>query len=312
MRDKLETIKKCIDQKLLDSAKKLLIQDLKSKIDSSILAKESEARGKIHLAHYTSIGTIYSILSNQKKYNEEKQEYNVVNLETYLRAYDAISVNDPNEGSHLKNEFMKENRWIADATEVTDVFVCSFVSDDQEVCDKLTYWQSYGIDGLGCSIQLASDYQGKLKRVLYGNEAQHVKEKFKNYLELGGELYNKFTQQEEKRRFATDFWKTFDEIKFLYKHAAYKDEKEYRYVKIIEAEKDIKYHFKEEGPYLRRYILVEDLSANNILTSGSKVVIGPRIPHHDSLLRQLRKLAEQADLWGPSFERSKIPYRKVW
>lgn len=63
---------------------------------------------------------------------------------------------------------------------------------------------------------------------------------------------------------------------------------------------------------MRRYILDDQLKANNVLISGSKVFIGPRVPDKERMKQKLEKLAWQAGLGGPKFIVSEIDYRKVW
>ena len=102
------------------------------------------------------------------------------NQGSYLRLYEAHSLNDPNEGKHLKAELSKGYKWLENAKDDTEAFVCSFVSgrkptgDEETIGNQLVFWQSYGKDGLGCSIELASHLNQnlfkKLKRVRYGTD----------------------------------------------------------------------------------------------------------------------------------------------
>ena len=94
------------------------------------------------------------------------------------------------------------------------------------------------------------------------------------------------------------FWKAFDRIKFLYKDDAYRDEKEYRYVIVAPKESNIKYHFKDNGPYLRKYIIDDQLRTKNILVSGIKIFVGPRVENSKRLCRNLEKLARQTQTFG--------------
>ncbi len=309
----LNQVDKHIRDSQFDSAKKLLFQSLKERMHSYL--KEQSPHSDLYFAHYTSVDTIYSILKDHRSEDKKTKE----NQGSYLRLYDAFSLNDPNEGKHLKTELSKDYKWLENADDETEAFVCSFVSSEKPIGDKLKYWQSYGKDGLGCSIQLASSHTPpeilvKLSRVIYENEAdkiQTVKSTFRSYFERGKQLHEKLPEQ-EKNDFATEFWKLFDEIKFLHKSDDYGDEEEYRYVVIPEKQSEIKYDFRSAGPYLRGYIEIPELGAKNILHSGSKVFIGPRVENRDRLCRNLKQMANNVGLAGPSFHPSRIQYQKAW
>ena len=327
------------------SAKKDLLKDLKIKIDEHKKdlhdhKEETQGNSELYLAHYTSMETIYSILTDAKKDKlhhskdqskdkaDNSQDTKEENL-AFLRLYNVSSLNDPSEGEYLRKELSKEYKWLEDVEiKDTDAFICSFVSGEEEVGNALPYWQAYGDDGLGCSIQLPpnADIFHSVIRILYGNDQiETVKDKFKFYFELGSKLHEKLPKKKEKEDdkkddkemtkedFATEFWESFDKIKFLYKSDAYEHEKEYRYVVFSkDSDKEIKYHFKSEGSYLRRYILEKNLQANNILTTSRTVFIGPRVADKERVCLYLEELAEQAGLPGPEFIASELPYQKLW
>ena len=300
----------------------------KTKINKSIETelKAEESKPSIYLAHYTSVETIYSILEKYQPPKEKKdyqkhscQENKVdskdgaeknANILSGLRLSDASYSNDPSEGNYLKKEIARDYKWLNDAKKTTNAFICSFVSGKDGIGDKITYWQAYGKDGLGCSIQLPLDsYNEVVYRVLYGkDEVQKAKDHFKKYFEFGQKLYNKLPEKNRKD-FVKKFWLKFDEIKFLYKDAGYEHEYEYRLVKIS---KNPEEEFIPKHPYLRRYVLDNCLRVNNILASGSKVVIGPKVINTTRLRQHLTRLAQAKELYGPQFISSKIPYRKVW
>ena len=140
-----------------------------------------------------------------------------------------------------------------------------------------------------------------------------------HHFEAGKRLHENLSE-EEKEVFATEFWKClFDKIKFLYKSRHYRGEEEYRYVVIRSAQDgqhvEIKYDFRSAGPYLRGYIEVPELKADEILLSGNKictVFIGPRVEYRNRLCRNLKQIADNVELMGLAFRPSEIPYRKAW
>ena len=299
----LKQIEESIKKNELEWAKPDLFVSLKKEIDRYEKEEmEKDKDTKSHIAHYTSVEAIYSILHE----NKEKSS-------SHLRLYDAASLNDPNEGKFLKDGFMNDYKWLGDEKLDTEAFVCSFVSGDKYIGDNLAYWQAYGKDGLGCSIQIPIEADEKrFQLVHYGEEeVEKAHRRFKDYFELADKLFNKLPDS-GKESFPTEFWKTFDKNRFLYKSNDYEHEKEYRCVVVPGHEKEIKYHFKSEGPYLRRSIHEEKLRTDRVLTSGSKIFIGPRVPDKKRIRRKLEKLARQSGLFGPRFCCSSIPYRKAW
>lgn len=262
--------------------------------------KEKETGEHLCLAHYTSVETVFSILERRGE------------TDGFLRLYDAFYLNDPKEGNYLRDSFAEEYAWLSDA-EDTEAFISSFVGWDEGCEDSLMYWQSYGKKGLGCSILLSKHFStsGTLYPVLYGAKgANAAKKKFRNYLELGDVLINRCAK-DEQNSFANEFWKAFDEIKFMYKDVAYEYEREYRMVKIRKDE-EVHYDLKNEGPYLRKYIVDDRLGVDKIFASDSRVTVGPAVRKANHLSKNLEKFAKKQEVLGPSFASSKISYQKFW
>jgi len=277
---------------------------------------KNKTNEQLFLAHYTSVETVFSIIENKE-------------TDGFLRLYDAFYLNDPKEGkylkSHLRKTLAEDYKWL-NHVEDTDAFVCSFVGSDKEIGDELSFWHSYGKGGLGCSIQLSERHSQErvFHPVLYGKEyVKDVEEKFRPFFTVGKEMYNAFPSNafNEKTTFAENFWKAFDKIKFMYKNDAYQYENEYRMVRIPESDIEVKYDLKSESlyPYLRKYIVDEELSAGKIFATNSevtaklaKVTIGPAVRRSKHLCENLKKLAKKRGILGPCFTSSKIPYQKFW
>ncbi len=318
---KIKPIREYIIHRKYWEASKSMFQVLKfnfrcyiNKYHSISQTKEEE----LYIAHYTSIDTIYSMLSD---------EYEGRNPSGGLRLYDTWSLNDPQEGINFftKIQIQKNCQWLKQSNlsaTPSDSFVCSFISGKETIGDQLKYWQAYGKDGLGCSIQIKlsdGEYKSNFYRVLYGNNKkilEDIQNTLKPYLKIINFLYEKV---KDKKEFEKNFYKSFDTIKFLYKNEAYGNENEYRRLITLNdtetlsiTESDIKYHFKEEGPYLRRYVDDKKLANKKVLISGTKIFIGPRVGNKERMCFDLKKLCEQKNLYGPVFKKSSIFYRKVW
>ena len=357
MENKLKEIKSKIHTYIsnnnIDSAKQYfkdeLVKLLKEKINSyeekkSEKKKKNDLTSSYYLAHYTSLETIYSVLKNHQEVSYEKAILNYPKLysafhsifkshkekeekkpnSNHLRIYDAFSVNDPNEGIHLKNKLQEDYKWLKHIKKDTEIeaFVCSFVHGNGDIGDQLRYWQSYGKDGLGCSIQIPGDFNIKIfDPVFYEDSAiNHIKNTLKSYFNLmnffceeSAEKDQKhFITEEDKRYFIKEFWKAFDKMKFLHKNKDYKNEKEYRCIAFPRTNLDIQYHFKNEGPYFRSYLLIPEFKANNLLRKKTRITIGPRVVNKERVCYNLKQLANQSNLFEIEFEISKIDYQKVW
>ena len=317
-------IKELIAKKEFKTAEIYLLTDLQMRVND--FEKEHLVSSKLCLVHYTSLKTIYSILTNDKKdkldsinYQGKDKPDNSQNCNRtslgFLRLYDSLSLSDPDEGDYLKNNIIKKYRWLKKTKQKTYAFICSFVSGKEDIGDKLQYWQSYGADGLGCSIQPPDTSSCKkiCSRVKYGQDGiTGIENKFQSYFRLGKELFEKLPNKKQKEEFATEFWGEFDSIKFLYKSDDYKHEKEFRYVVVPDKGELIRYDFKTEGPHMRRYILRKELQADEILGSVSKIIIGPRVQDKERICLYLDELAKQTNLHGAEFIPSSISYQKLW
>ena len=320
-------IEELIGRKEYETAKIYLLTDLKIKVkdyDEEERLVDTDTRQ--YLAHYTSLETIYSIISNNEQHkldNYDDQEKKKLDYPQdckqdslgYLRLYDSQSLNDPDEGDYLKKRIHNKHQWLKKGKQKTSAFICSFVSGGEDIGDKLQYWQSYGVDGLGCSIQPSEEFLSNAwyRRVKYGQDGiADIDKKFQTYFRLGKDLYRKLPSNGLKGKFATEFWGVFDRIKFLYKNDDYNHEKEFRCVVIPDIGEVIGYDFKTEGPYLRRYKLHKDFQAKVLLASGSKIIIGPRVQDKERVCLYLKELAVQSDLEGVEFIPSVIPYQKLW
>lgn len=313
--EKLKLADDYLRQGNIRSAKSAFLDELKEEVSSYYKEKveklNDESPSPIYLAHYTDAETIYSILDDYKKDNP-----------SYLRLYEASSLNDPDEGKHMRKKLKEilgtNHRGSEGAIDYTDFFICSFVSSDHDskIGDRLRYWQSYGKDGLGCSIRISLKDRKGFIPISYGEETDinNLEPYLQPYLEWKEKLLEQY-KNEDQTNFTTEIYKALAQLMFSYKSHHYKHEEEFRYIKTPNSSKEIEYHFKSEGPYLkgpylRKYILEDNLEAKKILT-GSMIYIGPRVPKKKSFCRKLEQLAKSKGL-EVTFRCSEVRYRKVW
>ena len=269
--------------------------------------------------HYTSIGALISMLKPPSKPE---------NTSSFWRLYNSVHSNDPNEGSLLIRILSKEYCWLEEK-EVADIryaYVASFIFPDQDTNspgenleDNLVFWRAYGREGEGCSLllqQLPSLHN--LRKVLYGEDsAKRSVENLRPVLDvIDSFIANLDATQDKLRRMLINAVKGHTEkIRYLYKSEAYKYEQEYRFVFLESDIEPNKICFESpnesDNPVrIRHYLEHEELKINNLLISGSKIVIGPSVRHQHDVRYCIRELLERANLLGPSVTVSNIKYRK--
>ena len=334
MIENIENIKKKLDVHLSSeqylSAQKLVIEELQKAVEGHRLDLSKKIPPT--LTHYTSLETVYSMLKNTQhrisgtegvapddtKGTVAKPQRQIW---SGLRLYESCSLNDPAEGTYLLNKIKEKHKWIDNAGPHNNAFICSFVGpgnqgDTIKAGDNLVHWKTYGRDGLGCSISYPIEgYANLYCPVQYGKKSvNNFIKKFKPYLKMGDVICKMLKGNNEGiKEFATKFRDVLDHIRFLYKSKAYRHENECRFIEIEKIESGkLNYHFKSSSNYVRAYIEVPELSIDQILMSGSKVCIGPRVVNKEILCANLKNFATQKELYGPTFIPSEISYRKIW
>lgn len=310
----LNNIRKYIDHNQFESAKAQLFNTLTSEIDEFLEVNRCKNTEGVCFAHYTSIETLYSLIGSYPDKLQNSDKHSIIR--EGLRLYDAFYLNDPKEGKFLAKgktikSIFKKNGVPPDET---NSFICSFVRGEDDVGDKLEYWQSYGKGGLGCSIQLSEYYEHKnhLECVFYGkSKIKELENELGEIIELANIFYDKLNNT-GKEKFATDYWKCFDKVKFLFKSNDYKYENESRLVKVIEDTSEVKFDFKKDGSYLRRYYFDQRLETSKLLISGTRIFIGPAVRKAKHLCANLKEFATKKGFAGPEFISSNIPYQKFW
>ena len=143
-----------------------------------------------HLVHYTTLGTLNSMLGVIEAADEKCRLATRVRKRVaedrdgsveYLRLYDTFSSNDPNEGGFFVNSAddtgsfrrrynavwsLFKDRSAAPAYETS----LTYVGDAAEA-DNLVFWRTYGREGTGCALAFPMacfEGQGNLFRVRYG------------------------------------------------------------------------------------------------------------------------------------------------
>ena len=201
-------VERHLEEKNIDSAKQCLIESLSSAVIE--YRENASSQSASYFAHYTSVETIFSII---EKYGKGYKN----NESAGLRAYDTFYLNDPDEGKLFQARFVKSHKWLQEVEQNTNAFICSFAAGDEKVGDVLQHWKSYGESGRGCSIQIPFSCIVSAQPILYGEtNIDDAENYFCLYLNSGQSVYAALENEDDKKIFATQFWKEFDSIQFLY------------------------------------------------------------------------------------------------
>ena len=297
-----------------------VLKDLCLEIEERHKIDEPEGRQENFVIHYTSIGTLVSMLQQKikNKQNVAKDEQNAS-----LRLYDSVHFNDPDEGDYFfRNlKLTKKHTWLSKKKE-SHAYIASFIipnddRDERDMSDNLVFWRTYGREGEGCSLKLRIP-RDRLRKVLYG--ANEVNDTWQNLQPVLDVLYplvsirKRSLKEKVREELAKAIWKSLASLRYLYKSEAYKYERECRFViPELDADKDkicFEYQEQNNSPYLRHYYQDEALEIEKILISGSCITLGPCVPDRPDVSNCLEILKRQANVYGPEIKNSKIFYRK--
>ena len=297
----------------------------------SILQEKHRIGKKQKLSHYTKLAALNSILEG--------------GISNHLRLYNVAYFNDPLEGAAFpsalggdmcewiygrKGEIPHE---IAVEGKKFSVYACAFSARD----DYLPLWIAYGNNGDGYNItgtipqhmkadeesgamqdmhrsfSLAKDETATEKtkdalirvyKVQYGKEAEKTAQKLTRCLKkLQSILQGKSDEVKQKVKAVAE-WILAD-LRYLYKHKAYRWEKEYRIIRVAKfgGEK-----IKEDDRTPPRFYL--ETPPFLFAESGGKVTVGPRVAEKDAAEIYIRqRLTKNGWDKTTKIAHSKMPYR---
>ena len=289
----------------------------------------------VPLSHYTEFSALSSILQEDNS--------------NYLRLYNVAYFNDPLEGMSLPNAFSRGmcKFFYGDKGEISheikaddklfSVYVCAFTVNE----DRLDMWRAYGNNGDGYSITstipdnmktdeefgaatgemygsdgLSDDDKISIYQVLYGHAAKETFESLKEPLgELKGILNDIDIDKDKDKEKVSQITKVLAtqilaDLRYLYKHEAYKSEKEYRIIRVIDAGSEKLEHeeISQTSPQPPRFYIKTPPFL--FQKRGCKITIGPRVTGKAAaeiyIKQQLHK-----NKWYKKTEvvHSKMPYR---
>ena len=177
-----------------------VLKDAIGEVCEKILKERgNEVGDESRFVHYTSIDAFANMLLPLVNGGDGK---------TFLRLYDSIHFNDPNEGSffslELRNQLLDKHGWWLsregpekseklldkhgwrlsrenlEKSKKPHSYIASFVGKKsfdekfpgKKAEDDLLLWRAYGMDGKGCSLSIPSSRLSKrIKKVRYGDDA---------------------------------------------------------------------------------------------------------------------------------------------
>ena len=322
-----------VDEIVIPALKEVL-QDLCLEIEERHKLDEPESWQENFVIHYTSIDTLVSMLQQEAKnkqnvakngQNEAKdeQESSKDEQNASLRLYDSVHFNDPDEGNYFFRNLNlpKKHAWLGDKKE-SHAYIASFIIPAIEKnSDNLVFWCTYGKEGEGCSLKLRIP-RNRLRKVLYGADEdkcteeilQRILDILDNALKPLISIGERSLKEKVREKLAEVIWRYLEKIRYLYKSEAYSYEQECRFViPELDTKKDkicFEYQEQNNSPDVRHYYEHEDLKVKNILTTGSSITLGPRVPYPYNMSYYIKSLLTKAGLAGPEIKTSKISYRK--
>ena len=326
-----------------------VLPDRCGEIEERHKLKEPKDRQENFVIHYTSLDTLVSMLQQEAKNRQDvakdkqdvakdEQESSKDEQNASLRLYDSVHFNDPGEGNYLVHNLLPPNNdesnylvrnqnppktygW-SDPPHADHPYIASFTisdSDDKEdMSDNLVFWRTYGKEGEGCSLKLRIP-SCRLRKVFYGiDEMECTKQILRPVLDSLSPLTSitdRVMKKDIREKLAGIFCESFKGIRYLYKSEAYKHERECRFIihksDIDENKICFEYKERDNSPRIRHYYEDEALAIKKILTSGSAVTLGPRVPYQSDVSNCLKIMRDRAGLEHRlEIKISKIFYRK--
>ena len=288
----------------------------------------AEKKPPLHLAHYTSLEALISLLQNPHD---------------GLRLADSTAMNDPEEGEstvddriflHLLDSEFGQGSWVN--RRYRSANICCFVGikDEDErtidAGDDLLYWRLYGNDCRGVSITIAPHVSTSLaasslvQQVIYTDEPPlqlDVASVAALLHDLDG-LRARARDAEIWSRICGDVLPDCDRLfanRFLHKRSHYEMGHEYRSVVFDtqdDADDEDRLRISSRGMHVqyglvRRYVRIPELSCESILTTNSQITIGSNVRDGHEARKALSSLLVAGGS-APnvvSIRVSEIPYR---
>ena len=286
------------------------------------------------LAHYTTVDTLFSMLSCPVEPNRRFSLSSSAPTEEldkdsgFLRIYDTYNCNDPQEGQYFLNAKPVRHRFSSNHPDLWKLFldrsrlpayVTSFRAVPKiEDIDDLVFWRTYGKDGQGCAIVFPKsflDSSTPILRVKYGKKS--VLSTFDRLLNVFDSLASvKSLEKIEHAETNVPRYVTasLSPIPYLHKSDDYKFESE---VRVVVPFVDLspralfchRIHDPQSGLKLRHFANHPELHVRNILKTDSTIILGPAVRARENVKFVLKHRLVNIGLVGTRICESKIIFR---
>lgn len=265
--------------------------------------------------HYTSINALVSMLERAARGER-----------AWLRLYDSVHLNDPDEGNYLARTLPPEHSWLAPRTGDC-AYLSSFIfpENGESIADDLVFWRMYGLEGQGCSLSLKVK-ANRLRRVRYGpSGVASAQEILMPVLRSLKWLKPERLSEQVKCTLRCFFWDSLKMVSYLYKDKAYEYENECRFVlsgPLVSSGHDVHFEYemdRRQQPLIRHYCNDDDLELGAILASGSSITLGPCVRYPEDVrsclsafidkANKVRSLKSEFGFLTREIKFSEIPYR---
>ena len=320
---------------VIDPALRTAVYELTTSLLSQHPVDTQKTREVIH---YTGLDTLVALLSGRSepghisdrdKDSEQANNARSPNDTKFLRLYDSTNLNDPSEGHYFLGRLTSAYRVLR-----VPAYITSFIrpkttatnphsttDKSAKARDNLVFWRHYGKDGRGCSISIPADrFTSKgslaLHSVIYGSQAaDSAAEKLRPVIERVEDILSEDLDRRVRRELAATIIGSLGELPYLYKSSAYEYEEECRLIFLEsspEPKDPIQYEFRQtSGGHgrPRMYVNHPCLNLTNILSTDSRITLGPCVPNVDNVQYTLDKLLCSIGIRDFPVDTSKIPYR---
>lgn len=253
------------------------------------MMKSSKTKKDMHIAHYTSVESLYAILNTIKDgqiklrlsnihYMNDTQEAIVgkERVQTLINALKDKYQHDPNV-----IDVLQEYEKITSATDdykqpnfhpnFKSIFLISFTKHIEDNDLRLSHWRAYGDDTRGVCLvfdyhMLKQETKNTKSRVARLNDVTYVTEETEDIKELVDNKIPEFLQKNDAKALSS----YLDGALAFYKHRAFQDEQEYRLMIAPKNMDDdvIKYYDKDKD-IVPCYEITVDVGVINKIIIGS-------------------------------------------
>ena len=329
----IDVLDRRVDQFLRDGATSSASQFISDTVSSLVRSPYSPADDKKYLVHYTTIDALFSLLScpiNTTNHFSLSSASQPDDRPGFLRLYDTLHSNDPNEGQLLVSSTESVHRFTTEHNALWKLledrsnlpaYIASFRGVSHiEGADDLVFWRTYATEGKGCALVFPISFIDQAVPVLqvqYGEESKRLA--LDHFLAVFDGISSAPAIQRhgfvysggEVPKYVSS---ALSPIPYLHKSLDYEFENEVRVVvPYVDLDPNALFgHYMFEptlGSKLRHFAHIPGLDIMNLLRTNSVLYLGPAVAEKNNLVFVLERRLHHFGLVGTKILASKIDYR---